>query len=572
MTRPLGYRALIMGILACLTLIGPIFSGIADVAAQDTGKVLRVHQLVDPDVVDPQKSSFSNEIAILSLNYEGLTRQDNNLETVGAAAESWEFNDDGTVLTFHLREGLTYSDGSPLTAENFRYAAERTCDPNTAGQYQNILFDIVGCEDFANSLAEPEAGAATPATTDASATPAGDAYETAKANLGVVAIDDVTLEITLNQPAPYFPTVAGLWVFFPAKKELIEQGGDDWWKNPELQLGNGPFQISQYEEEQLVGFTANENYWGGRPLLDGIEYVYQGESAVALEAYRAGDLDIVDLDPTQLPAIESDPELAEQLVSYSVASTYQLSFNLTMEPFDDIKVREAFSYAFDRETYCSVIRSGDCTPTTSWIPPGLPGSIETDAFGFDPEAAVQALADSSYGGPEGLPEIQLFYNSDDANNTARAEWVAGQYRDILGVELTLAPTEGTALVALRKEASTFPHMLLVGGWIQDYPDPQNWLSVYWKCDAVFAQRFGYCNEEFDNLVEQADAELDEATRMGLYEQAGELLVNDVPGPFLYNLSNQVLVSPNVTGYTETALDVEWPGQFTSLLTIDKNVP
>jgi oligopeptide transport system substrate-binding protein len=567
-SRLKGYKALVMSILALLTLIGPLFETAN--AAQEGGKILRVHQTTDPDVVDPQKSSFSNEIAILALNYEGLTRQNEELETVGAAAESWEFNEDGTVLTFHLREGLTYSDGSPLTAENFRYAVERTCDPNTAGQYQSILFDIVGCEDFANSLAVAEDGAATPAA-DA-ATPAGDAYETAKANLGVKAIDDVTLEITLNQPAPYFPTVASLWVFYPAKQELIEQGGENWWKDPSLQIGNGPFQITQYEEEQLVGFTANENYWGGRPLLDGIEYVYQGESAVALEAYRAGDLDIVDLDPTLLPSIQADPELADQLVAYPVASTFTLSFNLTQEPFTDKKVREAFAYAFDRETYCSVIRSGDCTPTLSWVPEGVPGSIQTDAYAFDPEAAKAALAESSYGGPEGLPELQLFYNSDDPANTARAEWVAGQYREILGVELTLVPTEGTALVALRKEASTFPQMLLVGGWIQDYPDPQNWLSVYWKCDATFAKRFGYCNEEFDALVEQADAELDEAKRTELYEQANQILVDDAPGPFLYNLTNQVLVKPNVTGYTATPLDIEWPGQFTSLLTLDKTEP
>lgn len=540
-------------------LILPMFTGI-NAAAQDEGKILRVHFITDPDIVDPQQSSFSNEIAVLSLNYEGLTRQNENLETVPAAAESWEFNEDQTVLTFHLREGLTYSDGSPLTAERFRYAVERNCDPNVAGEYQSILFEIVGCEEFASSLSEEAAAAATPGA---------DPYETARQNLGVKAIDDLTLELTLTHPAPYYPTVASLWVFFPAKQELIEQGGPDWWKDPALQLGNGPFQMSQYEEEQLIGFAANENYWGGRPKLDGIEYVYQGESAVALEAYRAGDLDIVDVDPALLPSVTSDPELADQLVSYSVASTYTLSMNLVQEPFNDLKVREAFAYAFDRETYCAEIRSGDCTPTLSWVPEGVPGAIETDAYAFDPDAAVQALAESSYGGPESLPEIQMYYSSDDSANTARAEWVAGQYQQILGVTITLVPTEGTALVELRKSPGTFPQLLLVGGWIQDYPDPQNWLSVYWTCDATFAQRFGYCNPEFDELVNQADVEADPDRRVELYQQAGEILVADQPGPFLYNLSNNVLVKPNVTGYTATTLDVEWPGQFTSLLTIDK---
>ncbi len=178
------------------------------------------------------------------------------------------------------------------------------------------------------------------------------------------------------------------------------------------------------------------------------------------------------------------------------------------------------------------------------------------------------LAESSYGGPDGLPEISFFYNSDDAANTARAEWIAGQYRDVLGVTISLQPTEGTALTALRKDPATFPQMLLATSWIQDYPDPQNWLSVFWKCSATFAIRASYCNPAFDALVDQADVEFDQATRLELYEQAGQILVEDVPIAFGYNLSNVVLINPAVTGYVATPLDAEFPGQFSSLLLID----
>lgn len=551
-----GSRAIVTSLLAVIMLIGPVVGGTTAVA-QDPGKILRIHQQTFPDVVDPQQSSFANEIAILSLNYEGLTRQDSSLQVVPGAAESWEFNDDLTVITFHLREGLTYSDGSPLTAERFRYAVERTCDPVTAGQYPSILYDVVGCEDFQNSMGE---GAAP------------EAYDEAKAALGIKAIDDLTLEVSLNAPAPYFPSIASLWVFFPAKQELIEQGGDLWWKDPAMQIGNGPFQLSSWTDDQQVSLVANENYWAGRTNLDGIDYVYQADSAVAIEAFRSGDLDMVTVDPSQLPVVTNDPALNENLVSYAVSSTYTLNMNLTQEPWTDIKVREAFSLAFDRDTYCSVIRSGDCAPTYSWVPPGIPGSIETTQGTYDPEAAKQALADSSYGSAEALPPIKMYYNSNDSANTARAEWVAGQYRDVLGVEIELVPTEGTALVALRKEPETFPHLLLVGGWIGDYPDPQNWLSVYFTCNSTFAMRFGYCNPEFDALVKQADAEPDVALRTSLYEQASQILVDDIPGPFLYNGSANFLVSPDVSGYVPTALDVSWPGQFTSLMDLDVNRP
>ena len=186
-------RVRLIGLLALLAMLVPMFA--TPVQSQDNGKILRVHQTTDPDVVDPQKSSFTNEIELLALNYEGLTKLDENLNTVPGAAESWEFNEDGTVLTFHLRQGLMYSDGSPLTAENFRYAIERTCDPNTAGQYQSILFEIKGCAEFAGSLTAPEVGEGTPA---AEVDPA--AYETTKAELGAKAIDDLTLELTLTNP------------------------------------------------------------------------------------------------------------------------------------------------------------------------------------------------------------------------------------------------------------------------------------------------------------------------------------------------------------------------------------
>ncbi|MBA2520261.1 MAG: peptide ABC transporter substrate-binding protein [Chloroflexia bacterium] len=542
--------------IAITLLVPAVVSG---VSAQDAGsKVLRVHHVTYPDAIDPQTTSFVNEIDILALAYEGLTRLDTEQATVPAAAESWEYNEDATSITFTLREGLLYSDGTPLTADNFRYAVQRTCDPRVAGNYQSILFGVVGCQDFATIGG----------TADEPVEYTDEEWQAAADAIGATVVDDLTLQVDLIEPTPYFHTIAYMWVFFPVKQEIAEANPDNWWQDAANHIGNGTFNITDIVEDQLITFEANDNYWQGSPLLDGIEYVYQGESAVALEAYINGDLDMMAVDPSQLPQIEADPVLAAELVSYPTAWTSTLSMNLALEPFDDLSVREAFAYAFDRETYCSVIRNGDCIPTLSWVPEGILGSIETDQFAFDPEAAVAALAESSYGGPEGLPEIQLFFNSNDSANTARAEWVAGQYRDVLGIELTLVPTEGTTLIDLRSNQETFPQLLLVGGWIQDYPDPQNWLSVFFTCDSDFADRFSYCNEEFDALVNEADQLADPAARTPLYEQASQILVDDQPGPFLYNIALNTLVKPNVTGYTPTASESLWPGMLSSLMTLD----
>jgi oligopeptide transport system substrate-binding protein len=274
-------------------------------------------------------------------------------------------------------------------------------------------------------------------------------------------------------------------------------------------------------------------------------------------------------DPSQLPALKSDPDLSKEFLAYPGGQTYNLSFSLTKAPFEDKKVREAFSEAIDRKTYCEQIRT-DCNPALSWIPKGIQGAIETDKYGFDSEKAKQALAASTYGSADKLPEIKLTYNADDPAAQPRIEWLAGQFRDILGVNVTIDPVEGKTLTALRKDPATFPQMLAFGGWIQDYPDPQNWLSVYWTCGSTFAKRVSYCNKQFDELTQKGDVELDPDKRTQYYQQAGEILVEDIPGPFVYNRTNTFLVKPYVQGLIPTTADSStgWPGQWASQTTVD----
>ena len=516
--------------VAVMAMVVPLAVGTA--SAQDDGTI-RMNAETWPDVFDPQKSSYTNEISILTLAYEGLTKLDPEGATVAGSAESWEYNEDATVLTFKLRPDLKYSDGSALTAENFRYAVERTCSPRVAGEYQSILFEISGCAELAGLGGDDPDNPVEFTDED---------YAKAVEALGAKVIDDQTLELTMTQPAPYMHTIAMTWVFYPVKQEIADADPENWWKVAEGHVGNGPFKITEIEDEQLIRFEGNANYYAGAPAAKAIEYRYIGESAVALEAFRAGDLDIIALDPNQIPEVKDDAELGPMMVSYPLAGTIGLQFNLTMEPFTDIKVREAFSYAFDRETYCAEIRNGDCSPTLTWIPEGVPGHIAVEQFGFDPEAAKAAIAASSYGSADKLPEIKLYYNSDDPANTERMEWVAGQYRDILGIEISLEPTEGTALVGLKKDPTTYPQMS-TGGWYQDYPDPQNWLSVFWTCNSTFAQRVSFCNEELDALVKQGDTTVDPVERIKYYEEAGQVLVDAIPGPFLYNPTNNFLVNP-----------------------------
>ncbi len=514
-------------------------------------KVLRIHLNSSPDLIDPQQSSFNNEIAHLSLIYQGLTAFDENLETIPAAAESWEYNEDATEITFHLREGLKYSDGTPVTADRFEYALKRAADPRVAGEYQYIVFDIEGAEEFGTANVEELSDEELDALRDA---------------MQVKALDAKTLWMKLTHPAPYWHTVMGLWVAYPARKEMIEAGGDLWWQNPEYQVGNGPFILESFEEQVKCVLRANPNYWAGRPKVDKIEFHFIPDTAVAFEAYKNDELDIAILAAEDLATIMADPVLSKEAMVEPGTVTMAVMFHNLRPPFDNKLVREAFTYAFDREGWCNDILHGLGTPTLQWIPPGVVGyDPSIDMYDYDVEKARAKLKEAGYNDPQDLGEIVITYPSSPRNQT-RFEWLANMWQQNLGVTIALDPVEPTTFTALTKDVNTTP-LVYILGWIQDYPDPQNWLSVYWTCGA-FGERIGYCNEEFDSLCSLADAELDPEKRVELYQEAQRVLIGDCPGAFAYNRANSYLVKPWVKDIGYTPMDAAWPGQWASQTTVD----
>jgi oligopeptide transport system substrate-binding protein len=528
--------------------------------------VLRVNLGSYPDIIDPQKSSFVNEIGHLQMIYEGLTKLDGALETVPGAAEKWEYNADATELTFTLRPDLKYSDGSLLNAKRYEYSILRNINPETAGEYAQITDDIAGAADWR------------------SADPAAEGYdaEALKAGVKVQALDAagnpcvdyeqadcLTLKIGLRQPAPYFHTVMSLWVTYPAKEELISEGGDNWWNSSKYQIGNGPFVLESLEPFVRGYFTPNPNYWEGQASYD-LEYSYINDSAVAFEAYKNNEFDIIGLAAEDLGTVQADPQLSQEANIYPGSCTFAVMFHQLKEPFTDQKVREAFAMAYDRDGWVKDVLKDLGSPTLTWIPPGFPGYKEGETrWGYDPEAAKQALAESSYGGVEGLPPIELTF-SDTPRNRTRYEWLAAKWKEVLGVEVTLNPVESTTYTALTKDIETAP-LAFILGWCADYPDPQNWLSVYWKTGA-FGERIGYSNPEFDALVDQADKELDPAKRADLYQQAQDLLVAGAPVAFAWNNVNTYLVKPWVMGLSLTPQDSVFPGvQVPLSITIDQSM-
>jgi oligopeptide transport system substrate-binding protein len=528
--------------------------------AEEGPTVLRVNLGAYPDIVDPQKSSFVNEIAHLNLIYEGLTRLDEALETVPGAAEKWEYSEDASEVTFTLRQGLTYSDGSLLNAKRFEYSILRNIDPATAGEYAQITDDIAGAAEWRTAgegadLEALKAGVQVHAM-DSAGNPCAD-YEQA---------DCLTLKVGMTHPAPYFHTVMSLWVTFPAKEELIAEGGENWWNSSKYQIGNGPFVLKSLEPFVRGYFTPNPAYWGGLATYD-LEYSYITDFAVSFEAYKNNEFDIVPLQAEDLATVQADPVLSQEANIYPGSCTFAVMFHQLKEPFTDPKVREAFATALDREAWVRDVLSGLGAPALTWIPPGFPGyDAEETRWGFDPEAANAALAASTYGSVEALPPIELTF-SDTPRNRTRYEWLAAKWKEVLGVDATLNPVEATTFTNLTKDVATAPQMFILG-WCADYADPQNWLSVYWHTGA-FGERIGYTNPELDALMEQADAETDPTVRAQLYADAQRMLTDGVPVAFMWNNVNSYLIKPWVKGVTKTPMDAGWAGGLNPLtITID----
>jgi oligopeptide transport system substrate-binding protein len=555
--------------------------------------LIRVNSGTYPDTIDPQKSSFVNEIGHLKMVYVGLTSLNEKLETVPGAAESWTFNDEATELVFTLRDGSVYSDGSLLNAARYEYSMKPNINPDTAGEYAFITDEISGAPEWRtkSGCADPEACteeelASLEAAVGVHASHADGSDCVVNADTGN-AYDDAdcnTLTVSLSKSAPYFPTVMSLWVTYPVKQENVEEGGDLWWTSTKFQVGNGPFIWAEAEPFVRALFVPNPNFQGPGIPSYSVEYRYITDGAVQFEAYKNDELDIIGYGGEDVAAIAADPELSAENFQYAGSCTILLRFSLQgtftapdgssyETPFKDPKVREAFQFAFDAEGWARDVDAGLSLATGTWIPRGYPGYKEDSPLGFDVDRAQAALAESTYGGPDGLNALGLKLTfGDTARNRARSEWIVANYKNNLGVDILLDPVDTTTFTALTKDPTTFP-LLARQGWCADYPHQQNWLSVYWKSTSDFADDQGYSNPEFDALIDQADATIDPAEAAVLYEQAQDLLLADIPSVFGYNTSHPFLVKPWVTGFITTPQDNTFPGDWTPwTITVDTKMP
>ena len=514
--------------------------------AADPNGTLTLNMGSEPDTIDPQKSSFVNEIAQASFVFEGLMSFDTKTSkpVPAAAAAAPKLSADGLKYTYTLKDGLKYSDGSPLTAKNFEYAFLRGCDPAAAGDYAFVFYIIVGCEAY-NGM---DTKKATPAELAA-----------ARAKVGVKATSDKDIEFTLTDPAPYFVPITALWQGWPVRESDVTKGGDKW-TEPATYIGNGPFKLTEWKHNEKMVYERNDNY-RKKIQIKTITKVMISESAVAFAAYRNNELDITGVGPTDLRTVQGDAELSAQVLDVGGSCAFYYGFNVRRPPFDDVNVRTAFSKSFDRAAFVKDVQQGiGKAADGGFIPPGFPGYDNTDdTQKYDVAAAKAALDKASPASKAGLTGLKYTFSST-ATNKARAEWAQGQWKTNLGITVELDPVQSTAYTALFKKGQDAPQLFFLG-WCADFPDQQNWHSTVWATGGVSAARTGYTSKSFDDLTKAADKEPDAAKRDSTYNQAGKQLSKDAPAAWVFYDQSKYLIKPWLKGITANPIDYGIPGFF-----------
>lgn len=506
----------------------------AEGAAQDAELLLNLGSEIS--TADPQVFAFLNEIEIGSKVYTPLLALNENNEVADAGADKVSVSADGTVYRFHIREGMTYSDGTPLTAEDYAYAIKRALDPEVAGDYSNILFAVKGGEAWRS--ADPAAGD----TADLKAA----------VDEAVFAVDDQTLEIHLEFAAGYFPYVMATWVTYPVKRDLVDGNGAEWWRDINNYVGNGPFKVTEWTEGQQWTFERNDSYFRGAPGIKTLIFKEVDSSETALLAYQQNELDSIGVASAQLPQVESDANLSEHLHRVPGASTSWIAFNNAAEPFNIKEVRQAFSAAMNREQYIEQILNGVGIVANTFLYEGVPGYQQDVVQDYDPERAAQLLADAGFEGGANFPVQKLYYNSESAIAQQQATYWSQSFQQGLGVVVEPTPLDSAQMQSMRTNRD--PELVFyIGNWFEDYPHPQNWLSLVWGRGSTRAP-LGWENEEFYQLVEEADRlPMEEAAP--IYAQADALLADEAPGAFYLHGEGLVLLNPKVQGYVTYPTDL-----------------
>ena len=499
-------------------------------------QTLRYNLGADPLTLDPQLNSATDASHIINNVFEGLMREKDG-EVVPGIAESYTLSEDGLVYTFTLRDA-TWADGQPVTAGDFEFAWKRGANPATASEYMYLF-------ESANIL-------------NAGAIAKG---EKSIDELGVKAIDDKTLEVTLSAPTDYFLGLTGFATLMPVREDMVDDEGA-WAKDTAKYIGNGPFKMSEYKMGDQIVLVKNENYWNAENVnLEKIVMYMIVDESTAHTRYTAGELDVNELIPTdEIPTL-----IAEDPTFYIMPKigTYYYAFNMNNEALKDARVRQALSLAINREQIVKEVTKGGQKVAYGFMPEGITdneGKSFTETagdYGINPKGDVEKakalLAEAGYPDGAGLPEIEILYNTSESHKLI-AEAMQEMWKQNLGINVKLTNQEW-AVFQETTNNNAFDS-LARRGWIGDYNDPQTMLEIF---ESTNTQNIGrYSSETFDTEM-QLSRETMGAERMEHLYKAHDILMEDMPIIPVYYYVTNMMIQDSVHDLELTSTSKLWFG-------------
>lgn len=475
----------------------------------------------DPTTIDPALVGETVGSFVVLQLFSGLVRLDENLEVQPDLAETWDISEDGLTYTFTLRSDARFADGTPITTEDVRYSLERASDPTLSPflRAETYLIDIVGVRDKI----------------------AGKADEIAGLNI----TNDRIMSLTIERPEQAFLSKLTLPTAFVVDQRTVEQMGDEWLEHPN---GSGPFMIEEWEHDQRLVLTRNPNYYRDLARLDHVTLLMGASASNPLVLYEQGKIDITHVSSFALARVQDETNpLSKELRSVPQLSLSYIGMNVTIPPFDDPNVRKAFALLLDRQRLVEVTRSGSVAMARGILPPGMPGyNPDLPEPQVDIEQAKQLLAESTYGGAEGLPSFAAY----GGGTTAILHDIVEEELGLTSMELRNFEEFGDHLTALQEKELPMYDL----AWVADYPHPQNFLDILFRSSNP-DNYSDYSNPRVDELLDKAAVEQDEETRWSYYQQAEQIILEDMPVIPLYHDVDHVLVKPYVKGLVVTPMGI-----------------
>jgi ABC-type oligopeptide transport system substrate-binding subunit len=487
--------------------------------------VLRFNLGAEPEIYDPTFAAGQPDGRVCRLLFEGLTREDpQTLAPRPGQAYRWEMSPDGLTYTFHLRPGIRWSDGSPVTADDFRWSWLRVLKPGNAARYAGLLSPI------RNAVAYNQG-------------------ELADSNaVGIVAQDDSTLVVTLGEPTAYFLYLTQFYTYLPVPRQAIARHGNRWTRPAHI-VSNGAFTLRYWRQNNRFEFARNPLYWDAANVrLAGIVGYTVDDLNTSTNLYKAG---VIDWNPSGYIPSQFIPYLRDyrDFRHGSYQGVYYYSINVTRPPLDNVWVRRALNLAVDRDAIANDLLKRSRAPWGNMTPTGYPGYQHPPGLRYDPAKARECLAKAGYPDGKGFRKISILFNTSEDHRRI-AEAIQAMWKNTLHIEVELTNQEwGSYMGAV----TGLQYDVARRSWIGDYLDPNTFLSCWITGDGN--NRSGWSSRRYDGLIRAAAREIDPARRFEILREAEALLLDEGPTLPVYHYSTNELVKPYVRGIYQTALDI-----------------